>query len=175
MPEMQRKRPLPQRYRAESERQTSSRGISSPNVPGVNTPGMPQGAWSQPHVVITPEVVANLSDVIAKGIQEAFDRYSVYIRSKSFDYYDLWVVPVGVAPVRLDPQADAQKERRALLIQNLDAATDLTVGKSPNLVAGQGFQVNAGGGTYLVSIHEREPHYGIVAAGQINVAVVWYS
>jgi len=159
------------------ERQVSTRGIvNPPGVPVVNVPGAPQGIPSALPTFVTPEGAKTLDEIIAKAIQDALDMYSIYTQSKPFDMYHTDMVVVGAAAaVRLDALDQAQKGRRALIIQNCDLVADLWVGKANTVAVNNGIWVPPNGATYLVSIHEREPHFGISSAGNINVSVTYYA
>jgi hypothetical protein len=170
----------------------SSRGKLTPFSPGRYNPGIPEGvlpgiaqiASPEEEVKVQalakyfkPEMVEGVRALIRVSLQEAFDRYSIYTQAKPFDDYNIAVVPCAANTVtRLDGEAvsQGQTSRRALLIVNTNvvAANVLWIGKS-NIAIGLGAPCVSNNGTYLVSINERAPHYGIIAA-QTNVVVLWY-
>lgn len=172
------------------EQPLSSRGKQTPGVPGFYGPGVPEGAalpafqfFTQEDAeklkAFTPDQANELARIIEKGLQSAFDRYSIYTQAKPFDDYNIGIVTCGAGVVtRLDGPAVAQgmPSRRALLIinPNVVAANVLWINRSSNFVATQGIPVPANNASYLVSIHERAAHWGLIAA-QTNVVVVWYA
>ena len=171
----------------------SSRGKMTPFSPGVFAPGIPEGvmpgiadiASPEEEVKVQaltkyfkPEMIEGIRALIRVSLQEAFDRYSIYTQAKPFDDYNIATVlcPANVV-TRLDCAAIAggMTSRRALLIINTAAvaANILYVNRSDNFAIPNGIQVAAVGGSYLVSIHERGPHFGLIAV-QTPVVVVWY-
>ena len=174
---------------AGADETVSSRGKQTPEAPGLYAPGVPEGAarsafqFFTPKDVekfkaFTPEQAEELARIIERGLQSAFDRFSLYTQAKPFDDYNIAVVPCAAnVATRLDGPAVAQgmPSRRALLIINTNvvAANVLHVGKA-NIAIGAGIPVLANFGSYLSSVHERNPHYGIIAANT-NIVVVWYS
>lgn len=168
----------------------STRGKQTPGVPGFYGPGVPEGAAlpafqfftpedAQKLQAMTPAQANDLARIIEKALQSAFDRFSLYTQAKPFDDYQVAIVPCGAGVItRLDGEAVSMgmPGRRALMIINpaAAAANVLWVNRNSNFVATQGIPVVANNGTYLVSIHERAQHYGLIAA-LTNIVVVWYS
>ena len=164
----------------------STRGKHTPGVPGLHAPGVPEGAlkpaaqfvspdWKDKLKHFTPAQADEIGQIIVESMHQAFDRFSLYTQSKPFDNYDVITVPIlANTRIRLDRFGQyGEQGRRALMIINPDAANVLWVGKS-NVNLLQGIPVVANNGTYLVSVHERAEHWGIIA-GAGTIVVVWYS
>lgn len=167
----------------------STRGKQTPGVPGFYAPGVPEGAALPAFQFFTPEDAQklealtagqanDLARIIEKALQSAFDRFSLYTQAKPFDDYNIGIVTCQAGVVtRLDGEAVSMgmNSRRALLIINpaAAAANVLWIGKS-NVTVGNGIPTVANNGSTLISIHERAPFYGVIAA-QTNIVVVWFS
>lgn len=162
----------------ETSQIASSRGIAPvPGGPVINVPGAP--AMVPPAMtIISPELSETLGDIIAGAIKSGFDRFSIYTQSKPFDNYDVIMALAPIAPAQpilLDALGDAIRGRRAYVIQNTDAANNLWVNKTNTVAVNNGFIVPPNGGTYEVSLHERNHHWAIAAVAQIVVATIWYN
>jgi len=172
----------------------SSRGKLTPFSPGVFSPGIPEGVMPGLASVASPEeenklralakhfnpeIVEGVRALIRIALQESLDRYSVYTQAKPFDDYNIATVicPANVV-TRLDGAAVAggMTSRRALMLINTSAvaANILYVNRRDVFAIPNGISVAANGGSYLVSINERAPHFGLIAA-QTTIVVVWYS
>ena len=157
------------------ESQVSSRGFPPPPGETLEAPGVPAGIPLRGGIVLAPETINNLGDVMKNAIQRALDKFSVYSQLMSMQNYD--VIPVNLlanVAQRLDTIGMSQIGRRAFMICNPSAAQFIWVNKNDTVGVNNGIPIPMNGGSYMAAIHEHNAHWGLCTVN-VTAITVWYS